>query len=209
MRISTSSFEDGGVIPSRYAFAKADPDTHVVFSENANPALSWEDVPDETKSFALICHDPDVPSVGNDVNQEDREIPAGLSRVDFFHWVVVDLPVDLRAIDEAEFADGVVVGGRRVPEGPHRSRQGLNDFTDWFAEDAEMRGDYFGYDGPAPPWNDSIVHHYVFTVFALSMSSVLVYGNFKGRDVRTAIRRRTLAEASVTGTYTQNPRLLG
>ncbi len=209
MRLSTNSFEGGGVIPSRYAFAKADPATHIVLSDNVNPALSWEDVPDGTKSFALICHDPDVPSVGADVNQEDREVPADLPRVDFFHWVVVDLPVDLRSIDEAEFADGVVVGGRRAPEGPHDSRQGLNDFTDWFAEDAEMKGDYYGYDGPAPPWNDSIVHHYVFTVFALSMSSVLVYGNFTGHDVRTAIKRRTLGKASVTGTYTQNPRLLG
>ena len=209
MRLSTSGFEDGGVIPSRYAFAKADRDTHVVFSENVNPAFFWEDVPDGTKSFALICHDPDVPSVGDDVNQEDREVPADLARIDFFHWVLVDLPGDLRAIAEAEFADGVVVGGKRASDGPHGTKQGLNDFTGWFAEDPDMKGSYYGYDGPAPPWNDSIVHHYVFTLFALNVSSLLVYGDFRGHDVRKAIKKRALAEAGVTGTYTQNPRLLG
>jgi Raf kinase inhibitor-like YbhB/YbcL family protein len=209
MRLSTSSFEDGGVIPPRYAFAKADRDTHVVLSENVNPALFWEDVPDGTKSFALICHDPDVPSVGDDVNQEDREVPADLARIDFFHWVLVDLPGDLRAIAEAEFADGVVVGGKRASDGPHGTKQGLNDFTGWFAQDPDMKGSYYGYDGPAPPWNDSIVHHYVFTLFALKVSSLLIYGDFTGHDVRKAIKRRALAEASVTGTYTQNPRLLG
>lgn len=208
MQLSTSSFDDGGTISARYAFSRAHPDNHVALSENVNPSLDWTEVPDGTKSFALICHDYDVPGVGDDVNQEDREIPADLRRVDFFHWVVVDLPGDLRAIAEGEFADGVVVGGQKVVDGPHGSRQGLNDFTGWFAEDADMRGNYYGYDGPAPPWNDSIIHHYVFTVFALDMNSTLVYGNFTGHDVREAIDRHVLAEASVVGTYAQNPRLL-
>jgi len=30
-----------------------------------------------------------------------------------------------------------------------------------------MKGTYFGYDGPAPPWNDSVVHHYAFTLYAV------------------------------------------
>ena len=49
-------------------------------------------VPAGTRSFAIICHDPDVPSQGDDVNQEGRVVPATLPRVDFFHWVLVDLP---------------------------------------------------------------------------------------------------------------------
>ncbi len=208
MNLSTTSFSDGGIIPVRYAFAKADPDSHVTLSDNVNPALTWSDVPEDTRSFALICHDPDVPSVGDDVNQEDREVPSDLDRVDFFHWVVVDLPAEMRSIDEREFADGVVAGGQRASEGPHGCRQGLNDFTGWFADDPDMAGNYYGYDGPAPPWNDSIIHHYVFTLYALSMNSILVYGNFTGKDVLRAIKRRRLAEASVVGTYTQNPRLL-
>ena len=32
-----------------------------------------------------------------------------------------------------------------------------------------MAGNYFGYDGPFPPFNDSLVHHYVFTLYALAI----------------------------------------
>ena len=72
-----------------------------------------------------------------------------------------------------------------------------------------MEGKYYGYDGPSPPWNDSIIHHYVFTIFALNMNSTLVYGDFTGHELRSAIDGHVLAEARVVGTYTQNPRLHG
>ncbi len=135
-------------------------------------------------------------------------MPSDLPRVDFFHWVVVDLPAELRSIAEGEFSDGVVAGGQRVPTGPHGCRQGLNDYVGWFAGDAVMEGHYYGYDGPAPPWNDSIVHRYVFTVYALDVESTDLEDDFTGYDVRDAIAGHVLGEASVTGTYTQNPRLL-
>lgn len=208
MELTTTSFEPNGPISARYALARPDPDQHVTLSDNVNPALAWSEVPAGTKSFALICHDRDVPSVGDDVNQEGREVPPDLPRVDFFHWVVVDLPADLRSISEGEFADGVVAGGQQVARGPHGSRQGLNDFTGWFAGDPDMEGKYYGYDGPAPPWNDSIIHHYVFTLYALDIEKTPVEGDFTGQEVREAISGHVLDEASVTGTYTQNPRLL-
>lgn len=208
MQIITTSFEHGGVIPARYALAKADPATHASFADNVNPALAWSDVPEGTRSFALICHDKDAPSVGDDVNQEDREVPADLPRVDFFHWVVVDLPADLRSIAEGEFGDGVVPGGKQVAEGPHGCRQGLNDYTGWFAGDPDMAGKYYGYDGPAPPWNDSVIHRYVFTLYALDLETTPVKGDFTGADVRSAIEGHVLADAQLVGTYTQNPRLL-
>lgn len=209
MELTTSSFEDGGVIPARYALAKAHPETHVTLADNVNPHLSWSTVPEGTRCFALICHDYDVPSVGDDVNQEDREISAELPRVDFFHWVVADLPADLRTIEEGAFASGVVVGGQQVADGPYGSHQGINDFTNWFSGDPDMEGDYYGYDGPAPPWNDSIIHHYVFTVYAVDIESISVAADYTGRDLREAITGHVLAEANVEGTYTQNPRLLG
>lgn len=208
MELTTNSFEAGGPIPARFAFAKPDPEGHVTFSDNVSPALEWRDVPEGTRSFALICHDYDVPSKGDDVNREDREIPEDLPRVDFFHWAVVDLPADLRSVAEGEFSDRVVPGGKDGGAGPYGSRQGINDFTNWFAGDADMEGSYFGYDGPAPPWNDSIVHHYVFTLYALDSDTIPVEGGFTGHDVRDAIEGHVLAEASVEGTYTQNPRLI-
>jgi Raf kinase inhibitor-like YbhB/YbcL family protein len=206
MELTTTSFDDGGSIPEVCAFARHHPETRVALAGNTNPQLAWSDVPDGTRSFALICHDYDVPSRGDDVNQPDREVPGDLPRVDFFHWVLVDLPAAKRSIEEGEFADEVVTGGQG-PEAPH-GRHGLNDFTGWFAEDPEMAGNYYGYDGPAPPWNDSIVHHYVFTVFALDVDRLDVSGDFTGHDVRAAMEGHVLAEASVGGTYTQNPRLL-
>ena len=85
------------------------------------------------------------------------------------------------------------------------TRQGINDYTLWFASDKDMSGDYFGYDGSCPPWNDSIVHHYVFTLYALDVEKCGVSGKFTGGDVRTAIKGHVLAEAKITGLYSLNP----
>jgi Raf kinase inhibitor-like YbhB/YbcL family protein len=208
MRLSTSSFTDGGPIPDRYAFARPADEGHVTFAGNMNPAFHWTDPPEGTRSFALICHDYDVPSSPEDVNQEGREVPPDLPRVDFFHWVVIDLPADLRSIEEGSFSDCVTPGGQPGGPGPHGCRQGLNDFTGWFEGDPEMGGEYHGYDGPAPPWNDSIVHHYVFTLYALDVDRTDVSGAFIGQEVLEAIDGHVLARASVGGTYTQNRRLL-
>jgi len=70
-----------------------------------------------------------------------------------------------------------------------------------------MEGDYFGYDGPCPPWNDSIVHHYVFTVYALDVAQLPLAGKFGGAEARKATEGHVLASAAITGTYTLNPRL--
>lgn len=70
-----------------------------------------------------------------------------------------------------------------------------------------MEGDYHGYDGPCPPWNDSLIHHYVFTVFALDALSFDLPDVFGGADARAAIEGHVLASAALTGTYTLNPRL--
>ena len=75
----------------------------------------------------------------------------------------------------------------------------------WFSNDAEMRGDYFGYDGPCPPWNDEIPHRYVFTLYALDIACCPVEGKFTGQQVRAAIQGHILAEAGITGVYTLNP----
>jgi phosphatidylethanolamine-binding protein (PEBP) family uncharacterized protein len=48
----------------------------------------------------------------------------------------------------------------------------------------------------------------VFTVYALDVDRLDVNGDFTGHDVREAMQGHILAEASVEGTYTQNPRLL-
>ena len=74
------------------------------------------------------------------------------------------------------------------------AKQGINDFTGWFAGDAAMSGDYYGYDGPCPPWNDDLLHHYHFRVYALDVPTLGISGRFDGcrsacSDARPRARR--------------------
>lgn len=207
MKLATDAFADHGPIPARYAFGRMDPAAHVALADNRNPGFRWSGAPGGTKSFALVCHDPDVPSRGDDVNQEGRVVSRSLPRVDFFHWVLIDLPASTSAIVEGAHASGVTARGKPGPAAPDGARHGVNDYTAWFAGDAAMAGDYYGYDGPCPPWNDSIVHHYVFTLYALDIERVPLEGRFAGADVRRAIEGHVLAQAAITGSYTLNPRL--
>ena len=209
MELSSLSFSDHESIPERYAFGKIDAQSHVALADNFNPQFSWDDVPAGTQSFALICHDPDVPSRGDDVNQDGKVVPPELPRVDFFHWTLVDLPPDAPPIAAGEFSDGVTTAGKVGPEifipGRTAARHGINDYTGWFAEDPNMAGDYYGYDGPCPPWNDSIVHRYIFTLYALAIDRLPVDGRFTGQQARDAMRGHILAEAKIVGIYTLNP----
>jgi Raf kinase inhibitor-like YbhB/YbcL family protein len=207
MRLTSSAFQDNQAIPAEYAFGAPDPEKHVVLSTNRNPPLSWSELPAGTRSLVLICHDRDVPTKADDVNQEGRLVPVDLPRTDFFHWLLVDLPPEPAAIIAGEFSSAVTPKGKPGPEGPRNTRQGINNYTDWFASDAEMAGKYFGYDGPCPPWNDSLVHHYCFTLYALDTGRCPVEGEFTGADVLQAIAGHVLDKASLTGTYTLNPQL--
>ncbi len=209
MKLWSDSFKDGVGIPGEFAFCVIDPATHVAMSNNTNPHLAWSDLPAGTKSLALICHDVDVPSRGDDVNQEGKTVPADLPRVDFFHWVLVDLPATMASISSGQYSNAVTPRGKSGPEigGGLPGRHGINDYTGWFAGDADMAGDYFGYDGPCPPWNDSILHHYVFTLFALDVERLPVDGKFTGQQVRDAMRGHVLGEAKIVGTYTLNPQV--
>ncbi len=207
MKLTSNQIQNDQPIPVANAFGKHDDNNHVALADNRNPDLSWDTVPEGTGSFVLICHDPDVPSKPDDVNQEGREVPADLPRVDFYHWVLVDIPADQRQIAAASDSDGITAKGKPGGASPAGGIRGINSYTDWFAGDAEMAGDYYGYDGPCPPWNDSIVHHYRFTLYALDMESCGLSGRFGGPEVLAAIEGHVLASASITGTYVINPRL--
>jgi len=205
MKLTSDAITDGQPILADCAFCVPDPEQHVRLGANRNPDLTWSELSADTRSLVLIGHDSDVPSRGDDVNQEGRQVPADLPRVDFTHWVLVDLPPERGRITAGEFCSQVTPRGKPGPEGPDGIRQGINSYTDWFAGDAGMAGDYYGYDGPCPPWNDTIIHHYHFTLYALATPRCPVDGRFGRDQVLAAIRDQVLAQASLTGTYRLNP----
>lgn len=204
MKVRSDSFRDGDYLPVRYAFGKRSADGKIDLSDNENPHLAWAELPPGTKSIAITCVDGDVPTKPDDVNQEGRVVPADLPRTDFCHWIALDLDPK-GEVREGEFSDGVTPKGKDGPEGPRGTRQGLNDYTGWFAGDPEMAGDYYGYDGPCPPFNDSIVHHYRFTAYALDVERVPVDGKLTYDQVREALDGHVLEQASITAKYTINP----
>ncbi|MQX54086.1 YbhB/YbcL family Raf kinase inhibitor-like protein [Alcanivorax sediminis] len=207
MQLVSNSLTDQQPIGEKYVFAVIDPENHVALSDNVNPHLAWSGAPQGTRSFAVVVHDPDVPSAGDDVNQEGREVPASLPRVDFYHWTLFDIPAEQSSLEEGAYCSGITPRGKSGPDAGNGLRHGKNDYTGWFAGDAEMAGDYFGYDGPCPPWNDSIIHHYVFTVYALDVDTLPAGDDLGGSALAEIIKAHALDSASLTVTYTLNPRL--
>ena len=208
MKMWSEAWSNGEPIPERYAAGRLDGD-NLAFAENLSPPLAWSDLPAGTRSLVLICNDFDVPSEVGDVNRPDRELPVDLPRVDFFHWVMVDIPATVGGFEAGQWSRGFTPRGKPGPGTANGVREGLNDYTTWFAGQADMAGPYHGYDGPFPPFNDSLVHHYVFTLYAMSVAQLPVQAPFTGPQVRQALADRVLGAATLSGTYTLNRRLMG
>jgi Raf kinase inhibitor-like YbhB/YbcL family protein len=204
MRIRSDSFEPRGPIPAEFAMGQADG-----FARNRNPHLAWDDVPAATQSFALLCIDTDAPTVAETVGRTDLEIPVAQPRAEFVHWAMADIPAGLRVIAAGSCSDGVTAHGKQHPPGPAGARQGRNDYSGWFAGDPDMAGDYLGYDGPYPPFNDLRVHRYFFRLFALDLPSLDLADGFSAGDLFRAMHGHVLAEAAVHGTYSLHPQPQG
>ena len=104
MKLTSSAFEDGGMIPAKYGYTE----------ENVNPPLEIEDVPDGAESLILIMDDPDALK------------PAGKV---WDHWVVWNMNPDVRKIPEGwdiqqgeegrTDYDETKYGGPNPPDGVH------------------------------------------------------------------------------------------
>ncbi|QNP41931.1 YbhB/YbcL family Raf kinase inhibitor-like protein [Lysobacter solisilvae (ex Woo and Kim 2020)] len=199
MQIHSDSFEHRQRIPAEFAAGQPTADGYG-FAPNRNPHLAWRDVPAGTQSFALLCIDPDVPT---DISP--AQIPVAQPRTEFTHWVIVDIPAGVHEFAAGSCSDGVVAHGKAAPAGPAGSRQGLNDYTGWFANDPAMRGDWRGYDGPFPPPHDLRLHRYFFRVFALDVARLDLPARFSTGEVLHAMQGHVLGEASIYGTYALNP----
>ncbi|UJS17345.1 MAG: YbhB/YbcL family Raf kinase inhibitor-like protein [Candidatus Jettenia sp.] len=107
IEIKSPAFEEGGMIPQKYTCD----------GEDISPPLSWNSVPNGTKSLALICDDPDAP-MGT-----------------WVHWVLFNLPANIQGLPENRphqktFENGakqgitdfkkIGYGGPCPPSGTHR-----------------------------------------------------------------------------------------
>lgn len=100
MKLTSDAFEHNGMIPRKYTCQ----------GQDINPQLAWDDVPEGTKSFALMLDDPDAP-MGT-----------------WVHWLVKDIPADVIEIKENSVSGTEVendfgrdsYGGPCPPSGVHR-----------------------------------------------------------------------------------------
>lgn len=204
MRIVSDSFEHGHRIPAEFAMG-----TPEGFGDNRNPHLRWSDAPAGIRSFVLLCIDTDAPTDGALVADAATPIPVDHPRGDFVHWVLADIPADVHELAAGSGSDGVTARGKSAPGGPVGARHGLNDYTGWFAGDAQMGGDYLGYDGPYPPGHDLRLHRYFFRVFALDIERLELPATFAAADVFRAMHAHVLAETAIYGTYSLNAAVKG
>jgi Raf kinase inhibitor-like YbhB/YbcL family protein len=198
MKIHSESFQHGK--PIRSEFAMGAPGG---FGGNRNPHVAWTDVPAGTRSFALLCIDTDAPTDAGLVADGTTPIPVEHPRGEFMHWAVADIPAGTRQIPAGSCSEGVSQQGKGAGLDAG-GRRGMNDYTGWFASDAVMGGQYFGYDGPYPPAHDLRVHRYFFRVFALDVEMLELPEYFTAGDVLKAMHGHALAEAATYGTYTLN-----
>jgi hypothetical protein len=95
--LSSTSFEDGGVIPDKYTQASS--------AAPISPALAWTNTPAGTVSFTLIMHDPD------NAPQKKAE--------DTLHWMMFNIPATATSLAEgqpavAQLPDGSIQGKTRT-----------------------------------------------------------------------------------------------
>ena len=100
-RVKSPNFNTGDEIPK----------TYTPYGEDIHPALSWSGFPKRTRSFAIICEDPDTPS----------------GKL-FTHWAVKNIPLHVTKIKEGESVGEEIVNswgftrysGPKPPNGKHR-----------------------------------------------------------------------------------------
>ena len=89
------------------------PKQHTADGENLSPALSWTGAPATTRSFAVVCEDPDV------------LLPA-TNPQPFVHWVIYNIPATAQGlpgslpIDPAAAMPPAIAGATQGPSGFRR-----------------------------------------------------------------------------------------
>ena len=200
LNVSLPAIANGAVIPNDFAFCKAKGE----LGANKSPEIKWSGAPKGTKSFAIITVDPKVPSKADNVNKEGKVVSKDLPRVNFYHWVLANIPATMTHLPAGAESEKIVPKGKPAGQTKNGLR-GLNNYGDWFASNKDMSGQYGGYDGPCPPWNDEIVHEYHFEVYALDVEKLPLKEGFKGPDLLKAMEGHILAKGKSVGLFKLNP----
>jgi hypothetical protein len=204
LKVKVASIKEGAMIPAKFAFCQPDGKGHAGPAPDISPRVTWTAGPKGTQSYAIILHDTDSPKTDRDkMNKDGMTVPSTAERQTFYHWVLVDIPANVKALKEGADSTARVVRGKTTPAtvGTH----GANMFTMAFAGNEALKGKYVGYDGPCPPWNDDNVHHYHFTVYALSVKSLGLPADFDAPAALEAMKGKILAEGKFDAIYVTNP----
>ncbi len=187
LTVTSTSIENGKPIADKFAYCAPDGKGKTKDAANISPQLSWAGAPKETKSFALVVVDPDVPAKFDDANKEGKTIAEDFPRQNFYHWVQFDIPASV-----TEIAEGA---GKNFTSG----KSLVNDFASFIKD--KPAETFLGYDGPCPPFNDARLHHYHFIVYALDVAALEIKENTKGDDIVKELEKHSLAKSELVGTY--------
>ena len=204
IKVKVDSVKSGKMIPTKYAFCIPTAKGHMGAGPNISPAISWSKGPRGTKSYAIIMYDTDSPKTDREkMNKEGMTVPTTATRQTFYHWLLADIPANVTSLKEGLGSKGRVAHGK--PPTAEVGTPGVNMFTMVFANNEAMKGQYYNYDGPCPPWNDDNFHHYHFSVYALSAKTLGLAKDFDGPAAMEAMKGKILAEGKFDAIYTTNP----
>jgi len=196
------------MIPSEYAFCTADGHGGATAGGDKNPSISWTKGPAGTKSYVVIVYDTDSPAEHRELmNQKGATLTKSVKRKIFFHMVLVDVPATVLTVPEGAASNERLLHGKPA-SAITVGVPAVNSYTAAFAANDAMKGMYYGYDGPCSPWNDENVHHYHFIVYALSVPSLGLNGEFSGETVVAAMKGKVLAQGQFLGVYSTNPAVI-
>ncbi len=196
------------MIPSEYAFCTADGHGGATAAANKNPQIAWSKGPNGTKSYAVVVYDTDSPAEHRELmNQKGATLTKSVKRKIFFHLVLVDIPANLMTVPERAASNERLLHGKPA-SAIKVGVPAVNSYTAAFAANDAMKGMYYGYDGPCSPWNDENTHHYHFVVYALSVPSLGLNGEFSGETAVAAMKGKVLAQGQFLGVYSTNPAVM-
>jgi Raf kinase inhibitor-like YbhB/YbcL family protein len=202
LQVAVGGLTEDGRLPASAAYcppAKMDPSEY-----NISPSVSWSRGPPATRSYALIMTDLDVPNDLSLINKPGVTISADTPRVPFIHWVLIDIPPSITALERGAEGNGFVPKGKPIGPAPHGLR-GANVYSHFYPAGSELAGIRGGYDGPCPPKNDSLPHRYVTRVYALDVTTLGLSGVFFGEDALKAMQGHVLAVGESEAKYSANP----